>query len=147
MASQFFSQFFHKTPRALSNIWLWVSVALSIGCWAETPVCKCNRVMSIVSGIGSCPWDGSQFGAALCHCSILVAIDLVDRTHFWIECFVGEFLSFSFSWESFLAASRPLQDPCSTLLGVSARAASTGSQGCPSIPCLWHVLENAPPHC
>ena len=30
---QSFSLFFHKTPGALSNVWLWVPASLSVSCW------------------------------------------------------------------------------------------------------------------
>ena len=67
-------QLFHKTPQAPSNVGLWSSASLSIGYWVEPfrgqqcegLVCKHNSITLIVSGIGSCPLDESQFWPVMC---------------------------------------------------------------------------------
>ena len=54
-------QVFHKSLQGPSNVWLWLSVSVSIGCWIElligqlyyVPACKHNRESLIVSKIGS----------------------------------------------------------------------------------------------
>ena len=68
-----FTQCFHKTPRVLSNFWLWVSASVLVSCWVEplrelcsVPVCKHNTVSLILSGIGSCPLDRFQVGPVIC---------------------------------------------------------------------------------
>ena len=80
-------------PTLPSNIWLWVSASLFIGCWVEplrthlyqVPVCKNTRESLIVSVICSCPWDGSQFGPvnghSSCFCPIFLPEVLVGRAH------------------------------------------------------------------
>jgi hypothetical protein len=72
-AHKSFPQLFHKTPRAPSNIWLWISASVSIGSWVEplrgqlcyVPVCKHSRVSFIVSATASCPRDGFQVEAVI----------------------------------------------------------------------------------
>ena len=61
-----FLQLFLKTFLTPSNIQLWLSAPLSISSWLQllrgesfqVPISKHNRV---VSGVGSCPVNGSQF--------------------------------------------------------------------------------------
>jgi len=64
-------QFFNMSPQAPSTVWVWVSVSVWISCWVlsrrgqHAPVCKHNRVSSIVLEIGACPWDWSQVGLVI----------------------------------------------------------------------------------
>lgn len=51
----------------VSNVLLWASAFVFIDCWVESlriqlclaPVCKDNRVLLVMSGMGSYSWDGS----------------------------------------------------------------------------------------
>ena len=53
----------------------------------DSYVCKHSRVSLVVSGIGVCPWDGSQVGSIIGWTSSqsllhLVLAFLIDRTNF-----------------------------------------------------------------
>ena len=87
-----------------------------LACWVEplrrqlcqVPICKNNRALSIMLGIGSCPWNGSQFGTVinwpfppslphLCPCITC------KQDTFWVKGFVGELVFLSLYWKSCLA--------------------------------------------
>lgn len=69
-----FLSLFHKIPKAPPNVWLWISVSVSIRCWikplrgqlCQSPICKYIQHLSI----GSLAWlqgvniSGSIFSAA-----------------------------------------------------------------------------------
>jgi hypothetical protein len=90
------------TQDSPGSIW-WLAVGLCI-CFGQmfggtsqgtfilgsSYVCKHNRVSLILSGIGSCPWDGSQvrqsfIDHSLSLCSIFVPVLLVGRTNFGLK--------------------------------------------------------------
>ena len=69
----------------------------------HVPVFNHNRVLLIVSGIGSCSWDGSQFRAIIVWPFPLFLFYLCPCTSFtedtfWVECFVGGLVSLSLHW-------------------------------------------------
>lgn len=63
---QSFPQLFHNTPWAPFKFWLWVSASFFIGCWVSLREQFYKALESLmVTGISSCPWDRSQFGAVI----------------------------------------------------------------------------------
>ena len=75
-----------------------------------------------MSGIGACPWDGSQvgllFGHSLSLFSMFIHALLIGRTHF-VSGFVGGLVSLSLHWGSCLTTGVGHFRP--PLLRISAR--------------------------
>ena len=99
-----------------------------------------------MSGIGSCPWNGNQFGAFIGWPFTQILLYLCPWTScikeiFWVEGFVGQLLYFYFYWESY--RKWPNQGPYPPLLRISARVTPLDPLGLLPIPGLWHVLEIA----
>jgi hypothetical protein len=76
---------------------------------------------------------------ALCPCTCC------RQDTFWVEGFVGGFLSLSFYWESCLATgSDHFQDPYPLLLDISGIVIPLSPLWHLPIPGFWHILEIAP---
>jgi hypothetical protein len=100
-----------------------------------------------VSGIGACPWDGSQiepgigwpFPQFLLH---LYCFTSCRQDKFWDQVSVGGLLSLFLHWESSLATGGGyFRLPIPPLLRVSARVILTDSSGASPTVGLWQVLE------
>jgi hypothetical protein len=111
---------------AQSKVWQWVCVFVLVSCcWVEplkgevclAPVCESNKESLIVSWIGVCPWDVSQFGPVigwvfpqflfyLCPCTSC------RKDKFWVEVFWVGCYSYpslgSPNWIQKVATSGPL---------------------------------------
>ena len=87
-----------------------------LACWVEplrrqlcqVPICKNNRALSIMLGIGSCPWNGSQFGSVIGWSFPQSMLFICHYTYssqgtIWGKSFLSSLLSLSFQWELCLA--------------------------------------------
>jgi hypothetical protein len=129
---QSFLLFFHKSPQAPSTVWLCVSASVWVSQWVEplreqhAPVCKHNILSLIVSGIGACPWDGSQIGWLLVDCSLsfcCIHLHCIScrQDKFEVKSFVGGLVSLLLHWSFYLATGGSLLRSCIIMLWVTSK--------------------------
>ena len=101
----FFLWFFHKTPRILPNVWLWISICchqvldeVTHKTVCKASVLKHNQVSLRVSEFGSLPWGRSQICLIIGCLFLQTLLDLYPciscrQGKYWMERFVGGFVS------------------------------------------------------